>query len=278
MEIDLDLFRKLVVVGVLDERGAKNVSEERGRAKLDQETTSILENGVIIARYLEHVVGVMEQEKVDTGDFDLNKLSQIKAGNTPATKLFNWNLILKEAAKLGIEVDSDSKGLIIAGDLDMINELLIKVDKLEESVSNPDGKGADGAREGKGEKKGGRKKKVKEGVDILSMDPNRKPTKCDSSLEIILNTLCRNFKMKPKQCAALLTNSNQYLMHSVVKGLKGNFEPVISWFQELYGVSEYFSEIICLESKKHKKHATLNMALNVVKTGCFSHNFEVAQW
>lgn len=122
------------------------------------------------------------------------------------------------------------------------------------------------------------KKKVKEGVDILSMDPEKKPNKCDSSLEIILNTLCRNFKMKPKQSAALLTNNNQYLMHSVVKGLKGNFEPVLSWYQELYSLSEYFADIICLESKKNKKHSTLIMAMNAVKTGCFSHNYDVAQW
>lgn len=84
--------------------------------------------------------------------------------------------------------------------------------------------------------------------------------------------------MKPKQCAALLTNNNQYLMHSVVKGLKGNFEPVLSWYQEMYSLSEYFAEIICLESQKHKKHNTLIMSMNVIKTGCFSHNYDVAQW
>ena len=50
--------------------------------------------------------------------------------------------------------------------------------------------------------------------------------------------------MKPKQCAALLTNNNQYLMHSVVKGLKGNFEPIITWYEELNSLSTYFAEII----------------------------------
>ena len=67
-------------------------------------------------------------------------------------------------------------------------------------------------------------------------------------------------------------------MHSVVKGLKGNFEPVIGWYEELNSISEYFAEIICLEYKKTKKSNTLIMAMNAVKTGCFSHNYEVAQW
>ena len=168
--------------------------------------------------------------------------------------IFNWNIILKEVDKLGIAIDSDSRGLIIAGDVDMILDILKKVDKLEESVSNPNAGKEEFVSGGeKGDKiKATTIKKVKEGVDILSMDPNKKPEKWESSLELILNTLCRNFKMKPKQCAALLTNNNQYLMHSVVKGLKGNFEPIITWYEELNSLSTYFAEIIWLEWKKQK--------------------------
>lgn len=70
------------------------------------------------------------------------------------------------------------------------------------------------------------KDKVKEGVDILTMDASKDPRKADSSLEMILITLCASLNMKPKQSAALLTNQNQYLLHTVVKGLKGKFEPV----------------------------------------------------
>jgi hypothetical protein len=58
-------------------------------------------------------------------------------------------------------------------------------------------------------------------VDIMSMDVNRMVDETESSLELILNTLCKAFDMKPKQAAALLTNNNQYLIHSVVKGVKG---------------------------------------------------------
>jgi len=40
--------------------------------------------------------------------------------------------------------------------------------------------------------------KVKEGVDILTMDATKDPWKADSSLEMILITLCATFNMKPK--------------------------------------------------------------------------------
>ena len=42
------------------------------------------------------------------------------------------------------------------------------------------------------------KDKVKEGVDVLTMDSTKDPRKADSSLEMILITLCATFNMKPK--------------------------------------------------------------------------------
>ena len=52
------------------------------------------------------------------------------------------------------------------------------------------------------------KKPIKDGVDIMSMDIHRDPGDTESTLEFILNTLCRALNMKPKQAAALLTNNN----------------------------------------------------------------------
>jgi len=53
-----------------------------------------------------------------------------------------------------------------------------------------------------------KKKVIKEGVDILTMNSERPLVDTESTLEYILNTLCRAFEMKPKQAAALLTNNN----------------------------------------------------------------------
>ena len=52
------------------------------------------------------------------------------------------------------------------------------------------------------------KKVVKDGVDIMQMDTSKEPSDTESTLEFILNTLCRALSMKPKQSAALLTNNN----------------------------------------------------------------------
>ena len=71
------------------------------------------------------------------------------------------------------------------------------------------------------------KKKVKDGVDILALDPSMDVEDCDSSLELILVTLSQAFQMNPKQAAALLTNNNQYLVTACIKGIKGGkYEPL----------------------------------------------------
>ena len=179
MEIDIGLFDKLVNISILDESNATKIVKDKSAVVLDRDTTSQLENGLLVSRYLEHTVGLMEQEKVNTNGADISKLAQLKEANTTSAKLFNWNIILKEVDKLGIAIDSDSRGLIIAGDVDMILDILKKVDKLEESVSNPNAGKEEFVSGGeKGDKiKATTIKKVKEGVDILSMDPNKKPEK-----------------------------------------------------------------------------------------------------
>ena len=90
---------------------------------------------------------------------------------------------------------------------------------------------------------------VKESVDILQMDVDKQPHETESSLELILNTLCRSFEIKPKQAAALLTNNNQYLIHSVAKGIKGSFQPVLRWFQDLNANSRQLSSLVESETE-----------------------------
>lgn len=116
---------------------------------------------------------------------------------------------------------------------------------------------------------------IKEGIDILTMNSAKEPTDTDSSLELLLNIMCKSFKMKPKQAAALLTNSNQYLLHSVVKGLKGNYDPIIKFYKTIVRYTNHLCNLIELESQKNQNHSTLLMVFNALKTGLFSYNDEV---
>lgn len=104
-----------------------------------------------------------------------------------------------------------------------------------------DGKNAANGRRGVGINQ---KKPVKDGVDIMQMDTSLDPSDTESTLEFILNTLCRALNMKPKQSAALLTNNNQFLTHCVVKGVKGRYEPMINWYSDIYQYSKHLTTML----------------------------------
>ena len=51
-------------------------------------------------------------------------MDSLKNVNTPAGKLYNWTLIAKQLGKFQIIIDHDLKTLLMAGDLEMIYEVL----------------------------------------------------------------------------------------------------------------------------------------------------------
>ena len=50
--------------------------------------------------------------------------------------------------------------------------------------------------------------------------------------------------LKPKQAAGLLTNNNKYLAVVVMKGFKGDFRPIINWYQEIYSQTRHATQLI----------------------------------
>ena len=92
--------------------------------------------------------------------------------------------------------------------------------------------------------------------------------------------------MTPKQAAALLTNENQYLIHILVKGVKGKYNTLISWYSEVYQYSKYLSSILQSEielannsnNENKIKAAQLNFEkmLQALACGCYSKNYDLA--
>jgi len=110
------------------------------------------------------------------------------------------------------------------------------------------------------------------------MSADRPIQDTESTLEFILNTLCRAFEMKPKQAAALLTNNNQFLIHSVVKGVKGKYDPVMTWYTDLYGNSKHMTTLLELEVEQLNNLANYTKVLYTISTGMYSNNLDVCKW
>ena len=79
---------------------------------LNKHTSNEFENGVRVARLLQNL-GASDGE-----------LDTLKENNAPVAKLYNWNLLLPKLRARGLDVDQDMKVLIVAGDLDIVADVL----------------------------------------------------------------------------------------------------------------------------------------------------------
>jgi hypothetical protein len=96
MEIEQAIFENLVASGALDKRMAQNIFEEEKRVRLRREAVTSIENGVIIGSYFGHIAKLMVANKQDVSGIDLDVLKSLKNSVTPAAKLYNWDILLKE--------------------------------------------------------------------------------------------------------------------------------------------------------------------------------------
>jgi len=71
-----------------------------------------------------------------------------------------------------------------------------------------------------------------------------------------------------------MTDGNKYLSHILVKGLKNDAVPVISWLSEVFLSSDTFSNLI----KQEEKNNSVTMVLNCLKGGLYSKHKDIAIW
>ena len=86
---------------------------DSSRVTLSQSATAYFANGVRVALLLRAL----------SHDGDLS-LDTIKELHTPVARLYNWNVLIPILATMGVDVDADMKVLIVAGDLDIVADVL----------------------------------------------------------------------------------------------------------------------------------------------------------
>ena len=58
------------------------------------------------------------------------------------------------------------------------------------------------------------------GIDINLLNENKEYSKCESTLEFFIISLCKNLNINPKQSIALLSNNRKYLLRYFIKEFK----------------------------------------------------------
>ena len=113
-------------------------------------------------------------------------------------------------------------------------------------------------------------------VDFEKFAGDTEPGETTNCLEFLLTTLCRAMDLRPKQAAGLLTNNNKYLAVAVVKGFKGDFKPIINWYQEIYAESRHATGLVEKEERTQGS-GSLHSMLNTLRVGFHSRNVEVTE-
>ena len=122
--LDSDIFNWLISLGLVKSSNAIKLNSNN-KCELDENITQQFGTGLIFSKIVEKIIKLQPSNKQDS--HMLSKIDSLKNATTPASKLYNWNLICEALKKLNIIIDQDVKSLIVAGDLDLINEVLREI-------------------------------------------------------------------------------------------------------------------------------------------------------
>lgn len=95
----------------------KHIMTSNGKYEIDEVTTKNFENGKIFSEIIKNIFSMENKPFPKT-------LDNLKDQNTPAARLYNWNVLYENMKQLGFTLDQDLKSLLVSGDVQIINEFL----------------------------------------------------------------------------------------------------------------------------------------------------------
>ena len=111
-------------------------------------------------------------------------------------------------------------------------------------------------------------------TDISLINQEKSLMDSESCIEFFVLSFTHNFGLSNKQATGLLAQGCKYLAHITAKGLKGDFEPVKAWLQDIYVSNDKLSFLIYEELEE----GSIQFALGALKPGILSKDAEVVQW
>ena len=148
-------------------------------------------------------------------------------------KYYNWQIIVEILSHFGLNYNQRYVVDISNGKIDVLfeiinrlftlcNELLKRTDPTEEENKAKKNVNSNPANVSS-----------KETINLNTLNVNKAYNECKSPLEFIVVSLCRAFSLKPRQSVALLSNNRKYLSILCNKGMKGSFNSVHRWLDDM---------------------------------------------
>ncbi|CAG9316961.1 unnamed protein product [Blepharisma stoltei] len=258
MEIPEHLYNWLLNIGLFSQTTYPNMPNT-----IPESLVLNLESGQsfkVILKRLNQIKNNLDRLKTP-----MPEINTIKQVNSPSGKLYNWNVLIPALELFSIHVDPDTKSLIIAGDRDMLIEVLNQIYNVEVGLKeNNENRNYNKPQPSSSE----------EGLAIDQLNTTKPLFEADTCLEYLIVSLCKDFELKPKQGAGLLAQGYKYLAHIIAKGLKGSFEPVMLWYQDIYSNTQRLAELVSNELDS----GAMNFVMSALKPGLISKDIEIIEW
>ncbi|KAL4446642.1 hypothetical protein ABPG74_005580 [Tetrahymena malaccensis] len=284
MQIGEDIYNFLQVFNLINPTEGKKISDDK--YSIGKNTTNQLENGQMFAKIIKQIAKIQAQAQ-KRPEQPFPDLDSLKEMNSPAARLYNWNVLQECFRRLQINLETETKSLIIAGDQDQLSDF-IKDIITNVAVYMPE---LFGKNKGKSKVK---QNEYKDEIEVAKVDINKDLTKCKSCLEFFVILLSRHLSLPPQQVqhlslkklqssisflnqiktASLFTHNNKYLAHLFAKGVKGLFDPIIFFYQEVYQSIPLLLQLFLEDPTKKSMH----FSMNCLKPGLVSKSYEVATW
>ena len=231
---------------------------------LNRAATQDFENGVRIARLLQEL-----------GASDDGELDTLKQNSAPVAKLYNWNLLLPKLRERGLDIDQDMKVLIVAGDAEIVIDLLEQLHQLGDAPPPPaaraGGAGASSLSGGGGGGGGA------SGSDAAATIPPPSSAAASTSAAQLLAFCCRQeFGASWGQALHLARNPKQLNRQQAhgAHGARGGFVPIVRWYKLVFAHTKHLAALVAGEASHEAAEATLA----AVGGGLGSSETEVALW
>lgn len=215
---------------------------------LGRQATQEFVNGTRVARLL---------QELGVGDAQLDTL---KETSTPVAKLYNWNLLLPKLRQQGLDVDQDMKVLIVAGDLEIVVDLLEQLQRA--TVRRAPASSVD-ALSGGGS------------AAADAVPPPKGGAASSTSVAQLLAFCCQQeLGVSWGQALALVRNHRQLARQQMggAHGARGGFVPIVRWYKLVFS----HCRLLCTLCARLPEESEL--ALSAVGGGLSSADDEVALW
>eukprot|EP00698_Gefionella_okellyi_P018549 TRINITY_DN5570_c0_g1_i1.p1 TRINITY_DN5570_c0_g1~~TRINITY_DN5570_c0_g1_i1.p1 ORF type:complete len:1254 (+),score=279.86 TRINITY_DN5570_c0_g1_i1:91-3852(+) len=240
LDIKADLYSFLVEFGVL----SGPVPKRKGYVRLDAQSSALFENGLAVATLLDHIC---KRRKLS------NPLQEsLKSLSTPVAKLYNWNLLISALAKLSVHVDPDMKSLIVAGDTDLLVELLCDIQSVSVSLT---------------------KSPITKPTAAAAKSPvlAKSPAIPEGAVHFVAQLLADALHIKlPRAIQLLTSNLHELSGLTNVGARKRDYEPILKWYQSMFAQGGKLVQMLALEPR------AVVTVLSALRTGLLSLSNDVA--